>query len=294
MSTDTVAAAPAPNIALPHRRLLRRLATRSNVLVSLCLAFLVAVILGAALAPWIAPHDPNSIDFSTALADPSAHRLLGGDISGRDTSSRLLTGARTSLLGPLCVVVLSTAAGLLIGVTAAWRGGAADTLLSRGSELLLAFPGLLLAMLLTALYGRGLLAPVLALSVAYIPYVSRLSRSLALSEMNKPYLAAYTIQGFSGRVVCLRHLMPNIIAVVLAQSAVNFGYALLDLASLSYLGLGTPPLEPDWGSMVNDGQSAILQGSPLSAAVPCLAIVLTVVTFNVVGERVADTVARRS
>ncbi|WP_443059017.1 ABC transporter permease subunit [Streptomyces sp. NBC_00388] len=112
--------------------------------------------------------------------------------------------------------------------------------------------------------------------------------------MNKSYLVACTIKGFSGWAVCLRHLLPNTVAVVLAQSAVNFGYALLDLASLSYLGLGTPPLEPDWGSMVDDGQSAILQGSPLSAAVPCLAIVLTVVAFNVVSERVADTVARRS
>ncbi|MER5948482.1 ABC transporter permease [Streptomyces sp. NPDC001904] len=290
MSTRT---APAP-LSLPHHRLLRRLTTRRNVLVSLCTAFLGVVTLAAALAPWIAPHDPNSIDFSTALTDPSVHRLLGGDISGRDTLSRLLIGARTSLLGPLFVVLLSTAAGLLIGVTAAWHGGIVDTLLSRSSELLLAFPGLLLAMLLVALYGRGLLAPVLALSVAYIPYVSRLARSLALSEINKPYLASYRIQGFSGWWVCLRHLLPNIVAVVLAQSAVNFGYALLDLASLSYLGLGTSPLEPDWGTMVNEGQSAILQSSPLSAAIPCLAIVLTVVTFNVVSERVADTVARRS
>ncbi|MEV0095849.1 ABC transporter permease [Streptomyces sp. NPDC050738] len=294
MSTDAVPRSPALRTALPHRRLLRCLTTRNNALFSLCTAFLVTVILAAFLAPWIVPHDPNSIDFSTALADPSPDRLLGGDISGRDTLSRLLIGARTSLLGPLFVVVLSTAAGLLIGVTAAWRGGIVDTLLSRSSELLLAFPGLLLAMLLVALYGRGLLAPVLALSLAYIPYVSRLARSLALSEMNKPYLAAYTIQGFSGWWVCLRHLLPNIIAVVLAQSAVNFGYALLDLAALSYLGLGTPPLEPDWGTMVNEGQTAILQSAPLSAAVPCLAIVLTVVTFNVVTERVADTVARRS
>ncbi|MFJ4714363.1 ABC transporter permease [Streptomyces sp. NPDC088785] len=290
MSTHT---APVP-LALPHHRLLHRLTTRRNALVSLCTAFLAVVTLAAVLAPWIAPQDPNSIDFSTALTDPSVHRLLGGDISGRDTLSRLLIGARTSLLGPLFVVVLSTATGLLIGVTAAWRGGVVDTLLSRGSELLLAFPGLLLAMLLVALYGRGLLAPVLALSLAYIPYVSRLARSLALSEMNKPYLASYRIQGFSGRWVCLRHLLPNILAVVLAQSSVNFGYALLDLASLSFLGLGTSPLEPDWGTMVNDGQSAILQSSPLSAAVPCLAIVLTVVTFNVVSERIADTVARRS
>ncbi|MFG2138502.1 ABC transporter permease [Streptomyces sp. NPDC048650] len=293
MSTRTAPAAGPHEPAVRRRPLLRRLTTRNNVLFTLCLSCLALLVLAAVLAPWISPHDPNSIDFSTALADPSPQRLLGGDITGRDTLSRLLLGARISLLGPLCVVVLSTVAGLLVGVTAAWRGGIVDTLLSRSSELVLAFPGLLLAMLLVALYGRGPVAPVLALSVAYIPYVSRLARSLALSEMNKPYLSAYTLQGFSGWWVCLRHLLPNIAPVVLAQSAVNFGYALLDLASLSYLGLGTPPLEPDWGTMVNEGQSAILDGRPLSAAIPCLAIVLTVVTFNVVSERIADTVARR-
>ncbi|KOU63693.1 ABC transporter permease [Streptomyces sp. WM4235] len=260
----------------------------------ICLGFAALVVLVALVAPWLAPHDPNAVDFGASLANPTPHLPLGGDISGRDTLSRLIVGARTSLLGPLGVVVLSTLLGVVIGVTAAWRGGWVDALLSRTSELLLAFPGLLLAMLLVSLYGRGLIAPMVALSLAYTPFVSRLARSLALSEVGKPYLAAYRVQGFSGAWICVRHLVPNIAPVVLAQSTVNFGYALLDLAALSFLGLGVPPLTPDWGAMINDGQSAILDGAPLSALAPCLAVILTVVAFNVVGERFADRVSGRA
>lgn len=279
--------------ALIRRPGLARVRTRRNWLFLTCLGFAGLVVVLALAAPWLAPADPNATDFGVAMAPPSVDHLLGGDISGRDTLSRLLHGAQTSLLGPLGVVAFSTLLGIVIGVTAAWRGGWLDSVLSRSSELLLAFPGLLLAMLFVALYGRGLLAPVIALSLAYTPFVSRLARSLALTERERPYLAAYKVQGFSGLWICVRHLIPNISAVVLAQSTVNFGYALLDLAALSFLGLGVPPLTPDWGSMINEGQPAILQGRPLSAIIPCLAVVLTVVAFNVVGENLADRVARR-
>ncbi|MCX5611324.1 ABC transporter permease [Streptomyces sp. NBC_00047] len=272
----------------------KRPRTQGSWLHRASLGFAALVVLVALAAPWLAPHDPNAVDFGASLANPSSELLLGGDIGGRDTLSRLIAGARVSLLGPLCVVALSTLLGVVIGVAAAWRGGALDALLSRTSELLLAFPGLLLAMLLVSLCGRGLIAPVIALSLAYTPFVSRLARSLALAEAGKPYLAAYRVQGFSGAWICVRHLVPNIAPVVLAQSTVNFGYALLDLAALSFLGLGVPPLTPDWGAMINDGQSAILEGAPLSALAPCLAVILTVVAFNVVGERLADRVAGRT
>ncbi|MFD1932241.1 ABC transporter permease [Nonomuraea mangrovi] len=279
--------------ALIRRPGLKHLRTRRNWLYLTCLGFAGLVVVIALAAPWLAPADPNATDLGAALTDPSPGHLLGVDGSGRDTLSRLLLGARTSLLGPLGVVAFSTLLGVAVGVTAGWRGGWIDTVLSRGSELLLAFPGLLLAILFVALYGDGLIAPVIALSLACLPFVSRLARSLTISERQRPYLAAYRVQGFSGLSVCVRHLIPNIAPVVLAQSTVNFGYALLDLAALSYLGLGVAPLTPDWGSMINAGQTALLQGKPLSAMLPCAAIVLTVVAFNVVGEHWADRVARR-
>ncbi len=279
--------------SLLRRPGLGRVRTARAPLYLLCLGFLAVVALLALLAPWVSPHDPNAVDLGNALAPPSGDHLLGVDASGRDTFSRLITGARTSLLGPLGVVVFSTLAGVLIGAAAAWRGGWLDSVLSRSTELVFAFPGMLLAILIVSIYGEGLIAPVIALAVAYLPYVSRLTRSLVLAERMRPYVEAHQVQGHSGLQICLRHVLPNIAPVVLAQSTINFGYALIDLAGLSFLGLGVPALTPDWGRMVFDGESAIQHGYPLSAILPCVAIVLTVVAFNVVGERWADQVARR-
>lgn len=279
--------------ALVRRPGLARIRTARAPLYLFCLGLVALITAVAVLAPWLAPHDPNAVELGDALAGPSGAHPLGVDASGRDTLSRLLLGARTSLLGPLGVVLFSTVAGVAVGTAAAWRGGWLDSVLSRSTEIVFAFPGLLLALLIVSVYGQGLVAPVIALGIAYLPYVSRLTRSLVLAERERPYVAAYRVQGHSGPQICLRHVLPNVAPVVLAQSTVNFGYALIDLAGLSFLGLGVPALTPDWGQMVFDGESAIQQGYPLSAFLPCAAIVLTVVAFNVVGEQWADRIARR-
>ncbi|MFC9390406.1 ABC transporter permease [Streptomyces venezuelae] len=281
--------------ALTRRPVLAKLRAPSgrSPLHLICLGLVGLVVAAALLAPWLAPHDPNAVDLGAALAGPSAEHPFGVDAAGRDTFSRILLGARTSLLGPLGVVLFSTVVGVALGTAAAWRGGWLDSVLSRATELVFAFPGMLLAVLVISVYGEGLLAPVLALGLAYLPYVSRLTRSLVLAERARPYVSAYQVQGHSAAQICLRHVLPNIAPVVLAQSTINFGYALMDLAGLSFLGLGVPPLTPDWGRMVFDGQTAVQYGYPLSAILPCLFVVLTVVAFNVVGERWADHVARR-
>ncbi|MGT2527073.1 ABC transporter permease [Streptomyces nojiriensis] len=278
---------------LTRRPGLSRIRVTGSPLYLVCLAFVALVVVAAVLASWLVPYDPNVIDLGNALAAPSPDHPLGVDAAGRDTLSRLLLGARTSLLGPLGVVAFSTVAGVAVGMAAAWKGGWLDSLLSRSTELVFAFPGMLLAILIISVYGEGLTAPVIALAVAYLPYVSRLTRSLVLAERERPYVSAYQVQGHSSLQICLRHVLPNIAPVVLAQSTINFGYALMDLAALSFLGLGVPALTPDWGRMVFDGQTAIQLGYPLSAILPCAVIVLTVVAFNVVGERWADRVARR-
>ncbi|MEV7277325.1 ABC transporter permease [Streptomyces sp. NPDC093111] len=278
---------------LSRRPGLARIRTARSPLHLCCLGFVLLVVAAALLAPLVVPYDPNAVDLGNALAGPSPEHLLGVDAAGRDTLSRLLLGARTSLLGPLGVVLFSTVAGVVVGMAAAWRGGWLDSLLSRSTELVFAFPGMLLAILIISMYGEGLTAPVLALAIAYLPYVSRLTRSLVLAERARPYVSAYQVQGHSALQICLRHVLPNIAPVVLAQSTINFGYALMDLAGLSFLGLGVPALTPDWGRMVFDGQTAVQHGYPLSAILPCAFIVLTVVAFNVAGERWADRVARR-
>ncbi|WP_438452534.1 ABC transporter permease [Streptomyces asiaticus] len=260
---------------------------------NLCLLLLTLFVLVSVFAPWLAPQDPTYGDLGSGLVGPSAEHWLGTDQGGHDTFSALVEGSRTSLVGPLTVVLFSTATGIAVGLFTAWRGGWVDTVIGRLIDVLFAFPALLVAILAVAVFGKGMTAPVIAMSLAYMPYTARLVRGLALQEQARPYIAAYRVQGHSGVFVAVRRLLPNIGPTVLAQSTVNFGYALLDLAALSFLGLGVQPPTPDWGAMINQSQAAVLQGQPLSSIVPAVAVVLVVVAFNVVGENFGDRLAGR-
>ncbi|MER6100547.1 ABC transporter permease [Streptomyces sp. NPDC001728] len=288
--TTTTAATPVP-YRRPGLRGLRLLS--QGPLFTLSVVVLAALVLVAVFAPVLAPYDPEALDLSASLTGTSGTHLLGTDQSGRDILSRLLHGARTGLLGPLLVVVVSTLLGTLLGVVAAWRGGWADSVLSRSMDMIFAIPGLLLAILLVSVVGSGMTAPVIAMAVAYTPYVGRLVRGIARQEKARPYIEAYRVQGWSGWTVCVRHLLPNIAPTVFAQSAMNFGYALMDLAALSFLGFGVQPPTADWGAMINEGQSAVQQGAMLPALAPSVCIVLAVVAFGIVGEGLADRIARR-
>ncbi|MGW6709580.1 ABC transporter permease [Streptomyces sp. NPDC054956] len=258
-----------------------------------CLVLLVLFVLVALLGPWIAPEDPTFGHLGDTLLGPGAAHWLGTDQGGHDTLSALLVGTRTSLAGPLAVVLFSTVLGVAVGLFTAWRGGWIDTAVGRVLDVLFAFPALLLAILAVALFGKGMTAPVIAMAIAYMPYTARLVRGLAVQEKSRPYVAAYQVQGHSALYVTVRGLLPNLAPTLLAQSTVNFGYALLDLAALSFLGLGVQPPTPDWGAMINQGQAAVLQGQPLSAIAPAVAVVLVVVAFNVVGEDLGDRLAGR-
>ncbi|MCX5015558.1 ABC transporter permease [Streptomyces sp. NBC_00555] len=291
MSTLGTTSARGPRSRLRPLTRLRTLG--GSPLQQACLLLLVLFVLVALLAPWLAPQDPAFGQLGDTLLGPGADHWLGTDQGGRDTFSALIAGARTSLAGPLAVVVFSTVIGIAVGLFTAWRGGWVDTLAGRVLDVLFAFPALLLAILAVALFGKGMTAPVLAMAIAYMPYTARLVRGLAVQEKARPYVAAYQVQGHSALFVTVRRMLPNIAPTLLAQSTVNFGYALLDLAALSFLGLGVQPPTPDWGAMINQGQAAVLQGQPLSAVVPAVAVVLVVVAFNVVGEDLGDRLAGR-
>jgi len=280
-------------VAAPVRSRLTRLRRLGGLLVVAAAVVLVVFVLMALFARWLAPYDPNAVDLSNTLAPPSSAHWLGTDEVGRDTLSRLIYGAQTSLIGPLAVVLIATILGTLTGLYAAWRGGVVDALISRALDIVFAFPALLLAILVVAIYGKGLTAPVIAMALAYTPYTARLVRSLVLQEKTRPYVAAYRVQGFSGFFIAYRRVLANVSPTVLAQSTVGFGYALLDLAALSFLGFGVQPPTADWGSMVNNGEGAVLQGQPLSAIAPAIAIVVVVVAFNLVGESIGDRIAGR-
>ncbi|WP_104090156.1 ABC transporter permease [Arthrobacter sp. GMC3] len=242
----------------------------------------------AIFAPIIAPYDPNQVNFMSVYQGPSISHWLGTDSLGRDILSRMMFGARTALLGPLLVVVSSTVLGILLGVLAGWRGGWVDAVLARLFDVVFSFPSLLIAIMAVALFGKGLVAPVIAMSIAYAPYVARLTRSLVASERHRPYVAAYRVQGFSGAWIALRRVLPNVAPIVGAQSTLNFGYVLAELAGLSFLGLGVQAPAADWGAMINEAQSGLVGGHFLPALVPAIAVVIVVVAVNIIGEELSD------
>jgi peptide/nickel transport system permease protein len=262
-----------------------RLTTGWGVRISI--AVVTIALVAAIFGPLLAPQDPNAASLLDAFQPPSGDHFLGTDGSGRDIFSRLLVGARSSVLGPLAVAVLCTALGTFLGIVSAWRRGIVDRVVVRGMDVLFAFPGLLVAILAVAMFGKGLLAPAIALTIVYVPYVGRIVRSAALRERSLPYVEALTLQGLSVTRICVRHILPNIGGIVAAQAVIAFSYAVIDLAAINYLGFGIQPPQADWGSMVASGQSSILDGHYEEALFAGLCIVGLIVAANVLGEAIS-------
>jgi peptide/nickel transport system permease protein len=270
---------------------MKRFVERMGPIGTTAAALVLLVVLGALLAPIIAPYDPTVGSVTQRYQGPSPAHLLGTDQAGRDIFSRLLWGARSSLIGPLIVVSVTAVFGTAIALISVWFGGAVDSFLSRVLDLLFAFPNLLLAMLAIAVFGPSLTTAALALSVAYIPYTARVIRSTALRERNLPYIRSPQLQGISGVTITARHLLPNVAPLIVTGATINFGFAMIELAALSFLGLGVQPPAADWGLMVSNGQQSLLKGYPAESMLAGLCIVLTVASLGYIGERMGGRAA---
>jgi len=244
---------------------------------------LLLIILCCVLAPVLAPYGESEQDLSASLAPPSAKNLLGADKMGRDLFSRLLYGGRVTLVSALAVVALSVVIGVPLGMFAAFYGGKFDSIVGRCCDVLLSFPSLLLAFLFVAALGRGITNAVVALGIVYVPMLTRLARSLTLVEKNKTYVEAAESVGFSRPYILFRHILPNCVYTMLVQLTLDLGYAILDLAALSFIGLGVSPPTADWGAMLQEGRNFLLQ-SPLLALAPGAAIVITVISLNIFSD----------
>ena len=252
-----------------------------------------AVVIGLAVVitifgPLLAPKDPLLGQLANSYVGPGPGSPLGFDGQGRDVLSRLLVGARTSMLGPLFVVLICVTCGTLLAVWTAWTRGTVDAVVSSALDILFAFPGILLAILATAVFGKGLTAATIALAVAYTPYVARVLRGAALRERSLLYISALEVQGASAFAICFRHLVPNMVPLILAQATTLFGYAMVDLAAISFLSLGVQPPYPDWGVMVSENASGVVQGYPLAALCAGVCIVAVVIAFNLLGQRLHE------
>src|SRR5699024_8634212 len=250
-----------------------------------CFGWFGLVVLAGLFGPLIWQVSPNALDLLNLYSGFSLEHPMGTDDTGRDILARVLAGIPSTLMGPVLVVIFSGAIGALFGLIAGWFGGFVDTLISRVFDILFSFPGLIVAILASALFGAGFWAPVVALSIGYIPILGRIVRIETRRERNLPYIAALEVQGQSRLVIWLKHILPNLVPIFVVQTAIGFSYAMLDLAAISYLGLGPQPPATDWGLLVSTGQNGILAGHPGQSVIASLLVATTVVSANLLSDR---------
>ena len=271
-----------------------RRAARHNLLATAG-AVLIAVFVTLALfGPWIAPQDPTYIDLPSRLMGPSGAHWFGTDELGRDILSRVIYGARISMLVGSCVVAASLTLGLIFGSIAGYHGGFVDRFLNViVMNAFMSFPGILLAIAFVAFLGPGLFNLVLALSIGGWVGYARLVRAQVLAVREREFVEAARALGASDTRIIVRHILPNIIQPVIVQAAIGMAGAILAEATMSFLGLGVPPPTATWGSMLNDGRSHLFD-APHLVLFPAAAVMLAVLSFNFIGDGLRDYLDPRS
>ncbi|MEZ4868669.1 MAG: ABC transporter permease [Caldilineaceae bacterium] len=281
---------PTPAQHLP-RATTRRFAVLQRLLRSksaiLGLAILAVLILVALLEPYLVPFDPLQIDSAQALQQPGLPYLFGTDQFGRDVFSRVLAGAYLSLSIGLISVSIAALFGVVIGLLSGYYGGWVDTLLMRIIDIMLAFPGILLALAIVSMLGPSLTNLMIAVGVSSIPTYARLTRGSVLAAREEIYVSAALAIGVPNRRILIRHLLPNVVAPIIVTATLGVGAAILWAAALSFLGLGSQPPTPEWGRMLSEGRQ-YLRDQWWISTFPGLAIMITVLAMNILGDGLRD------
>jgi peptide/nickel transport system permease protein len=278
-------ASEAPPIVSEWKRFQRVFFQRKLVLFGLIV--LALMLFAAIFAPLLSPHDPYKGKMADSLVQPNNTYLLGTDIQGRDTLSRLIYGTRTALIVGFVTVAIASVIGISLGLMAGYFGGTTGTIIMRAMDALMAFPNLLLALLLSAVLGGGLQNVVIALGIAVIPGYARVMNGLTLSIRENDYVLAERAMGSSNTRTMLGHILPNAMAPMIVLITMQLGGLILAESSLSFLGIGIKPPGAAWGSMVADGYQYLLSNPVLSFA-PGLTIMLVVFAFSMVGDGLRD------
>ncbi|HXD39824.1 MAG TPA: ABC transporter permease [Ramlibacter sp.] len=271
--------------ATPGQRAWRRLLRRRGAMFGLVIVIFFVVL--AVFAPYIAPYDPVATSWSAVRAAPSADYWFGTDEIGRDVLSRVVWGARASLLAGLVSVCISMALGVPVGLLAAYVGGWTDGLISRFTDSMLAVPFLILAIALAAFLGPSLTNAMIAIGVSATPIFIRLTRAQVLAVKVEDFVEAARAVGNPHWRIALRHILPNVLPPLIVQSTLAIAAAVIAEASLSFLGLGQQPPAPSWGSMLNTAKNFVDQ-APWMAIWPGLSIFLLVLSFNLLGDGLRD------
>lgn len=249
--------------------------------------FFALVVLSALFAPWISPYDPIKQDIPSRLLTPSALHWFGTDESGRDLFARVLYGGRPILMTGIASVLIALVIGMVIGTAAAYRGGLLDDVLMRLMDIVLSFPTILLAILIVASLGTGLLNTIIAIAFSLMPTFARLVRSIVITLVREPYVVAARSVGTSDWRIIRKHIFPNMIPPIIVQATATLAIAISYSSALSFLGLGVEPPRPDWGLMVSQGQRLIFDAIHIPFF-PGLAITLTVLSVNYIGDGLRD------
>lgn len=276
------AAAPATPARVASWRLLA-----ANPLTVAAAVVLAIIVVAALLAPWIAPYGVNQIDVSRALTAPSPAHWFGTDELGRDVFSRVLRAASTSLTIAVIAVGIALVLGLALGVVAGYAGGAVDAILMRVVDVMFAFPVLLLALAIIAIFEPGMLTTTIAIGVVYTPIFARVARASTLSLRTSPFVQVSRSMGTPAPMILVRHVLPNIGGPVVVQTSLSLAFAILSEAALSFLGLGIQPPEPSWGGMLFTAQGFLAQAWWMSV-LPGAAIFVTALAFNLLGDGLRD------
>jgi ABC-type dipeptide/oligopeptide/nickel transport system permease subunit len=250
-------------------------------------ALVVVVTVVALGAPWLAPHGYEDTDLLAVWAEPSRLHLLGGDALGRDVLSRLVVGARVSLLVAVSVLALTLIVGTLAGMVAGYFGGWVDTVLMRAADIIFAFPELILAILVAAMLGPGTPTVVVALAIVWWPGIARLTRSLTLALRTELFVDAAVVSATRPFRILLRHVLPNIVPPLIVRASIGVGFIVMAEATLSFLGIGVQEPLPTWGGMIRDGLIA-LRTEPYLALSASAALGITIVGFNLLGDGLRD------
>ena len=249
--------------------------------------FVLGLLIVAALASYLVPYDPYEQDLNNALQPPDRVHILGTDRYGRDLLSRVIMGAQTTIYSALFLVAFITVIGTAIGMVCGYYGGILDSVVMRIADIFLAFPGMVFAIAVAGVTGGGILNAIIALACISWPKFARLSRSQVIMMKNMDYIAAARLAGSSTGAIMIRHILPNIIGSVLITAVLDIGTMIMELAGLSFLGLGAASPTAEWGSMMTNGRSMI-QTAPWVILAPGAAIFITVVLFNLLGDTVRD------
>lgn len=266
-------------LSMPRRTLSPRLAVPLTLL-----ACIVALVL---LGPFLFNQDPTAQDLMRALEGPSAEHWLGTDHLGRDVAARLVHGGARSLGIALACVAAATGVGTVLGLIAAYAGRWTDGAIMRLADLMLAFPGILLALLISGFLGGGILPMLIGIKLALWPQFARMTRAIAIGELAQPHVEAARLAGFPARTILRRHVLPGVMRQITTLATLGLGAAIMSISALGFLGLGLQPPTPEWGAMISEMLPYIAE-APVQMAAPCLAIFVSVLGATLLGQALSE------